>query len=165
MELLKLLSTSQIVAQMISFIILLIILRLFVWKRFLKVLDDRKGRIAAEFKNIEDVKAEVANIKKEYEEKLENIGETAKIRTQEAIAEGKQIVDEMREDAKAQAQKIVDNAKEAIKGEILKAKEELRADIVDLTIRASEKVIQDKLTEDADKRLVEDFLKGMDKVK
>ena len=54
MELLKLLDTSQIVAQVISFLILFFILRILVWKRFLKALDDRRDHIAAEFKAIED---------------------------------------------------------------------------------------------------------------
>ena len=59
MEILKLLDTSQIVAQVISFLILFVVLRLLVWKRFLKVLDDRKTRLVTEFRNIENSRAEV----------------------------------------------------------------------------------------------------------
>jgi F0F1-type ATP synthase membrane subunit b/b' len=56
MELLKLLSGSEIVAQIISFLVLLFILRIFLWDKVLKVLDNRRERIASEFKQIEDTK-------------------------------------------------------------------------------------------------------------
>lgn len=165
MELLKLLSASQLVAQVVSFLFLLFMLRLLMWKPFLKLLDDRKERIASEYKRIEDIKAEVEKMKTGYEDMLNNIEQTAKAKIQAAIAEGKQLSDEIKERAKADGQKILDNAKDAIRGEVLKAKEDLRNDIVDITIKAAERVISEKLTEKEDKRLVEDFLKGMDKVK
>ena len=40
-----------------------------------------------------------------------------------------------------------------------------RETIVDLTIEAAGKVIEERLTSAEDKRLVEDFLKRLDKVK
>jgi F0F1-type ATP synthase membrane subunit b/b' len=43
------------------------------------------------------------------------------------------------------------------------SREELKDDIVDLTIRVAENVIQEKLSEESDRRLVEDFLKGIEK--
>ncbi len=48
MELLKLLSTNEIVAQVLSFLILLFLLRKFAWKKILKILDERKEKIALE---------------------------------------------------------------------------------------------------------------------
>ena len=42
-ELLKLLSGSEIVAQIISFLLLFFLLRAFAWKRFLAVLDARRA--------------------------------------------------------------------------------------------------------------------------
>jgi len=52
MELLKLLSANEIVAQIISFLLVFTLLRIFVWKHFLKILDDRRDRIASELKVI-----------------------------------------------------------------------------------------------------------------
>ena len=65
MELLKLLSTNEIIAQIASFLLLFIILKAFAWKRVLRILDQRAERIAAEFKSIEDSKEGVAALKSE----------------------------------------------------------------------------------------------------
>lgn len=164
MELLKLLNTSQIVAQAISFLILFFVLRLLVWKRFLNLLDGRKERLAAEFKRIEDSEAEVARLKADYEERLENIEQIAKNRLEEAVSEGKRIAEEIRENANKEALQIIEKTDEAIKAELSRAREEYRDEIVDIAISAAGKVIEEKLTEAEDKKIVEDFLAKLDKI-
>ena len=165
MELLKLLSTSQIVAQIISFFILLIILRVFLWKRFLKVLDDRRTRIADTLRDIETAKLEAEKNKADYAAVVGKIDEMAKIKIQEASSEGRRLAEEIVENARVEADKMVDNAKESIRQEMVKAKGELKEEIVDLAIKVSEKLIQAELTEKQDKRLVEEFLNEIEGVK
>ncbi len=162
MELLKLLSGSEIVAQVLSFLLLLFVLRVFAWKKILSVLDQRKERIAAEFKKIEYTKAEVARIRAEYEAKLGGITAAAKLRIQEAVIDGRKIVEDSRKKAYEQAQEIITNAQASVKYELSKAKQELKREIVDLAMNAAENIIQEKLTEEEDRKLVEDFLKRMD---
>ncbi|MDP3790549.1 MAG: F0F1 ATP synthase subunit B [Candidatus Omnitrophota bacterium] len=163
MELLKLLDTSQIIAQAISFLILFFILRVIVWKRFLKVLDDRKEKISSEFKSIEDSKDEVEQLKSDYKARIDNIDEIAKVRLEEAVSEGRRIAEEIRENANAEALQIIEKTDEAIKSELSRAREEFRDDIVDIAITAAGKVIEEKLTESEDKKIVEDFLKRLDR--
>ena len=70
MEILKLLSANEIVAQILSFLLLLAILRIFAWKRLLKLLDDRRESIALEFRKIEDAQSaatRLANARAELE--------------------------------------------------------------------------------------------------
>jgi F-type H+-transporting ATPase subunit b len=164
MELLKLLDTSQIVAQIISFLVLFFVLRLLVWKRFLKVLDDRKERIASEFKAIEDSRAEAARLKEDYEDRLGNIETTAKAKLEDAVSEGKRIAEQIRENANAEALQIIEKTEEAIKAELSRAREEFRDEVVDIAISAAGKVIEEKLTENEDKKIVEDFLNRLDKI-
>jgi len=153
MELWKLLDTSQIVAQGISFLILFFILRLLVWKRFLKVLDDRKERLASEFKGIEAAKAEAARLKSDYEAHLDNIDQISRNKLEEAVSEGKRIAEEIRQNANIEALQIIEKTDEAIRSELSR---------VDIAITAAGKVIEEKLTEDEDKKIVEDFLDKVD---
>ncbi|MFA6217943.1 MAG: F0F1 ATP synthase subunit B [Candidatus Omnitrophota bacterium] len=164
MELLKLLSGSEIVAQVLSFLLLLFVLRVFAWKKILALLDQRKERIAAEFRNIEDTKLQVARIRDEYEAKLKGIEAAAKLRIQEAVVDSRKIVEDSRKKAHEEAQEIITNAQASVKYELSKAKQELKKEIVDLAIGAAENVIQERLTEAEDRKLVEDFLKRMDDV-
>ena len=164
MGLLELISANEVVAQVISFLILLFLLRIFAWKKILKLLDERKEKILGEFKKIEDTKAEVSGLKADYEVKLASINEITEKRIEEAVAEGRKITDEVRKEAQLNAQLIINDAKESIKYELSQAKEELKIKIVDLTIRAAENVIQEKLTEEGDKKLVEQFLDKIDEI-
>lgn len=165
MELLKLLSASEIFAQIISFLILFFLMRIFVWKKVLKLLDDRKERIAHEFKTIEDTKLELSKLKSDYSDKISTIENTAKIKIQEAVEEGKKITEEIRKKAHEESQDIIEDARANIKYELAKAKEELKNQIIDLTIRATEDVVEEKLTEDSDRKLIGDFLENIDDVK
>ena len=165
MELLKLLSANEIVAQVINFLLLLFLLRIFLWKRLLKLLDDRRERIASEFKKIEDNKKEIEGLKAEYEAKIGSIEEVARKRILEAVSEGKNIVEEIKKKANLDAEKIMESTKLDIKYEVARAKEELKNEIIDLTIKATEHLLQEKFTVEDDKKLIEDFLKKADKIK
>ncbi|MFA5275439.1 MAG: F0F1 ATP synthase subunit B [Candidatus Omnitrophota bacterium] len=164
MGLLELLSTNEVLAQAISFLILLFLLRVFAWKKILKLLDDRKDKITLEFKRIEEEKNQIAGIRAGYEAKLSAIDEIAAKKIEEALAEGRKITDEIRKEAQFQAQLVINDARENIKYELSRAKEELKEKIVDLTIRATENIIEEKLTEEGDKKLVEQFLDKIDDI-
>ena len=126
MELLKLLSTNEIVAQVANFLLLLFFLRVFFWKRILKLLDERKARIAAELEKIENSKKEVADLKSDYESKINSIEETAQVKIRQALEESKSMASQIARDANQEAQKIIASAKADIKYEIAKAREELK---------------------------------------
>jgi F-type H+-transporting ATPase subunit b len=165
MGLLKLLSANEIVAQVISFLILYFLLRAFAWKKILKLLDDRKERIAAELKNIEDGKTEVERLRLEYENKLNSINDAARVKIQEAVNEGERLKDEIKSNACQEAREILGKAQADIKYELIKAKEGLKDEIADLVLGATEHVLEEKITEDQDKRLVNDFISKIDQVK
>lgn len=162
MELLKLLNTNELVSQIICFLILLAIMRVFLWKKFLGILDARKETISSEFKKIEETQANISRLKTDYENKLADIGSEANKKIQEAVAQGRIVADEIRMKAELEGDKILQNARASLKDEVLKAKEDLKNEVVDLTIQIAEKVIQEKLSEESDRRLVEDFLKGIE---
>lgn len=164
MGLLDLISANEVVAQVISFLILVFLLRIFAWKKILKLLDDRKEKISGEFKKIDDTKAKVEALKSDYEARLVSIDDIASKKVEEAISEGRKITDEIRKEAQLNAQLIINDAKESIKYELSRAKEELKIKIVDLTMRATENVIQEKLTQEGDKKLVEQFLDKIDEI-
>ena len=165
MELLKLLSTNEIVVQVINFLLLLFILRLFLWKRVLKLLDDRKARISDELNKIEEAKKTVEALKSEYQTKLNSIEEIARVSVNQAKQVAREVAEQIRVKANTDADKIIESARQEIQFEVAKAKEELKDQIVDLTIRAAENLISERLTEEDDIKIVEDFINQVDKTK
>lgn len=164
MELLKLLSTNEIVAQAVSFLVLLFLLRAFAWKRLLGLLDERKEKIAGDFRRIEEAKQEAEALRLRYEAKWNEIEAEGKLKIQEVIAEGHRMADDIKKDAQVAAQEILEKAKADMRFEIVKAREALKDDVVDLVLKTTEYVIEEKLTPMDDKKIVEGFLDKLDKM-
>jgi len=162
MELLKLLSANELVAQAVSFLILLGALRIFLWKRFLKILDDRKKTIARELDGIETAKQDVAAMKADYESHLSKISEEAREKLEQAQGEARAAAEAIKKKAEEESQRFFDDAKTSIAVEVAKAREELKDQIVALSVEVAEKVIEERLTEDTDRKLAEKFLKEIE---
>jgi len=165
MEFFKLLSTNEIVAQIVNFLLLLILLRIFFWKRILKILDARKERIASELARIEETKQEIERLRLEYQKHIDSIDEESRAKIEEAKELGRMLVSQMKREAHDQAQKMVEAAKQDIRYKIAKAKEEVKEQLIDLTMKAAQNLISEKLTSEDDKKIVEDFLKEVVKTK
>ncbi|MDD5269904.1 MAG: F0F1 ATP synthase subunit B [Candidatus Omnitrophica bacterium] len=165
MELLRSLSANEIVAQVVSFLLLLTLLRIFAWKKLLKMLDDRRERIASEFRRIDEAQSAVEKLKADYDKRLAGIEAEARAKIQEAVAEGKKVSQEIREGARQEARAILDKAQENIEIEVSKAKQELKEKVVELTLGTTEKLLKEKITDEKDRRLASDFLDELEKVK
>lgn len=163
MELLKLLNTNELVAQIVCFLVLLTIMRVFLWKKFLGILDKRKETIASEFDKIDEMKEALERIEADYQSKIAGINNEASARIEEAVARGQQIAADIRAKAEADGETLLENARANLKDEVAKAKEDLKDSVVELTIQVAEKVIQEKLSEEVDHKLVENFIKEIEK--
>lgn len=157
------LSTSEIVAQIISFLLLFFLLRIFAWNKVLALLDARREKIAAEFREIEEVKAEVAKIKADYEAQLAAIDQTAARKIQEAVIAAKQVSEDIRKQAHGEAERIIRSGRESAQFELSKTKEVLKNEIVDLVIKTVKGVIGETLTGEQDERMIEEFLQKIEK--
>ena len=163
MELLKMLSANEIVAQILCFLLLFAVLRVVLWRKFLDILDARKARIAGEFAAAEAMRDTLAAAKADYESRIANIDEEAKARTLEAVELGRKLAEKIRVKAEADSDKIISSAKESVRAEIAKAKEEIKDSVVDLAISAAQEVISERLSEEGDRKIVEDYLSRIDK--
>lgn len=163
MELLKMLSANEILAQVLSFFLLLFLLKNFAWKKILKLLDERKEKISSELSQIEEAKSRIAGIKEDYESKMALIQEQAKAKIDEAIEEGREINAQMRKKAHEEAQDIITDARNQVKYEVAKVQEQLKEKIVEIALDAARNLIQEKLTGEGDRKIVEDFIKEIEK--
>lgn len=165
MEILKQLSASEIVSQIVSFLVLFFVLRAFLWGRILKALDERKAAIAAEFQRIEGAKSEIERIKAEYEQKMSAIEEMSREKVQAAVSDGVKLAQEIKEKAQSDAKAILEKARENVELELAKAREELKDKVIELTIMATERLIKEKLTPEKDRRLAADFLNELNEAR
>jgi F-type H+-transporting ATPase subunit b len=154
-----------IVTQIIGFILALWILKAFAWKPLLKMLDDRRNKIAGDIGEAEKIKADAARLLDDYHAKLREIDNEARVRIQEAVADGARIGAEIKDQARQESRLILERSREELSRDIAKARVELRDEVVGMAIRAAEKLISVRLDEAEQKRLLENFLKEVDKVR
>ena len=158
------LSLQEILTQAAAFILLVWVLKKMAWRPLLKLLDERREKIKSGFHEIEQAKKEVEVLKQDYEKARANIEEEARGKLQQAVDDGKRIAKEIQEGARTSAQNILEKAKEDIRLEVAKAKVTLRGEIADLTLRATERLIEEKVDEKKDKEIVLNFIDQLEKI-
>lgn len=156
---------GEVLVQLFAFVIVFWTLKSLFWKRILNVLETRRTRIKSEFEQIESAKIEVESLRTKYTNRLQDIEEEARQKLQQAIDEGKGVARELQEGARRESRTILEKAKEDISLEVAKAKVTLRNEIADLTLAATERLLEEKLDETKDKEIVLNFIEDLEKLK
>lgn len=151
-------SLPGLITQMINFAILLVVLRMFLYRPLLKVLDERKRRIQEGI----DAAASAASAAASSEAEARRAMEAARAEGQAAVARATEAAARLREEletrARADAEGIVARAREEIALERDQALEQLRREFADLAITAAERVIAQSLDRTAHQRLIDEVL-------
>lgn len=153
---------QQILTQIVGFLLLLWLLKKYAWIPLLGVLDERRTRIVTELEEIRKGKESLAQMKTEYDTKLSEIENQARLRIQEAVVEGQRMAKEIAEGAREEAHQILEKAKEDIQREMAKAKVQLRDEIATIAVSAAGKIVRQEMNKQKDKELV---LQYIDEVK
>jgi F-type H+-transporting ATPase subunit b len=147
-----------LITQLISFLILLIALYFLLYKKILKMLDDRAQRVKESLEQAENVKKQSMHAEDEVKKQLQSASQKG----QELIAQATKASDEIRQGAQDLAKKdaeiLIEKARLAIQSEKDEAIEELRREFADVTILAAGKVIEESLDKKGHKELIDKIL-------
>ena len=151
-------SVPTLIAQIINFIILLLVLYFFAYKPVMKMLDERSRKIKESMEEVQKVKDQAARTEEEFKKKIE----TASKEGQEMIARAMRTGEEARQraqlEAKQEAQALVEKARTEIQLERNQTIGELRQEFADLTVVAAEKVIGKSLDKEAHRQIIDKVL-------
>ena len=148
---------------MIGFLIVVFLLAKFAWRPMLSMMEERREKIASEFREIEFQKKDLEKQREEYEEKVKRIEQERREKLLEGVNEGQRIAGELKAKAQAEAKEIITKAREESAREIIKAKAQLKKDMVDITMSAAEKMLREKLTDERDRKLIGDFIEEVER--
>lgn len=155
---------QQLLTHLVGFVITVWILKKFAWGPLLNIMEERRNKIAAEFKTIEDGKAKVAEMTATYEGKLRDIEQERRAKLVEAVHDGKKISEQIKAAARDEAKRITDKAKEELERDVAKAKVQLKQDMVAITITAAEKLVRERLDDPKHRELVGSYIDSLEKV-
>lgn len=130
-----------LLAQAVNFLILLVLLNKFLYKPILKLLDERRQKIAESIQNAEKISLELQKIEESKDKKLSNaISEAQKI-IEDAKTQSQQLISQAKLDAEKTVESIIENAKADIAAERQFMQQEFRHQVSSLVITSLEKII------------------------
>ncbi len=153
-----LIDVRQVLTQIIGFLLMVWILRRYAWAPVLALLDERRERIAGEFKEAERLKGEAEEARSRFEQEMRSIDVHARQKLNEAVTEGQKVAAEIKSQAQHEAQQRLQRAEDEIEREREKAKETLKEQVVHMSIRTAEKILRQKLDDPAQRKLVGEFV-------
>jgi F-type H+-transporting ATPase subunit b len=155
------LNLGYLLVQIFNFAILFVILRAWVFKPIIGLLEQRRETIA---QGVEDARiaAEArANAEKEAEKIIGDAQKQANERIRESSSRAEEVAKEIRAEAEGEANKIREAAMEEAEQAQEQALGELRGQIAALAISAAQKVIGASLDEKRQRGLIDEFFSGI----
>ncbi len=148
-----------LVVFVVNFIVLLVMLRLFLYTPVMKVLDERAKRAREAIEMAEATKKEYDQAKDEVQKQIEKGRQEAQAIISQATQVAERLKEESRQEAAKQAQVIVDRARSELEADRDKMVGDLRREFVAISIAAAEKVIKETLDREKHRKLIEETLR------
>jgi F-type H+-transporting ATPase subunit b len=152
---------KDLVIQLITFVLVLLVLRKWVVPKLVETMDKRRETLEQSLTNAKATEEALAKA----EVRAEEILSKARAQADEALAEAKDagsgIIAKAESAAGARAELIIKEAESRLEEEREKLRTELRAELADLVADATEKIIHEKLDEKRDMSLIERAIKGL----
>jgi F-type H+-transporting ATPase subunit b len=147
---------------LLAFIVAFLVLRKYAWPAITEALDKRQHAIEESIDVAERTREEAQKILEEYRERLRE----ARAQADEIVARSRKAGEvherEALEKAKVQREELLEQTRRDIEAETRRAIQEIRNEVADLTVLATEKVTRKSLDDADQKRLVEEALKELD---
>jgi F-type H+-transporting ATPase subunit b len=147
---------------LLLFAISMYVLAKLAFPRISEALDKRQHAIEESIDHAERIRHEADDVLEEYRERLHE----ARAQAEEIIARSRKAAEvherDALEEAKATREQLLEQTRRDIDSETRRAISEIRREVADLTVLATEKVTRKTLNDDDQRRLVEDALSELD---
>lgn len=130
----------------ITFLILLLVMKKFAWKPILGAVEERENGIKNALEAADSARKEMENLKADNERILNEARAEREAMLKDARDIKNKMVSDAKEEAQAQASKMITQAQEAIAAEKRSAMAELKNHVAALSIDIAEKVVREELS-------------------
>src|SRR4051812_35860963 len=147
---------------LLAFFVTFMLLRKLAFPRISEALEKRQHMIEESIDTAQRTKAEADEILAEYRERLKE----ARTQAEEIVARARKAGEgherESLEAAKESREELLEQTRRDIEAETRRAIQEIRREVADLTVAATERVTRKTLNEEDQRRLVEEALSELD---
>jgi len=154
-------SLVGLIAYAINFVVLVVLLRLLLYKPVKDLLDKRKLRIAEGLQAAERTSKEASEQREKFESELEEARGKAQLEAAKLAEQAEQVRNDVLQSAEKEAALIKDRIMKEIAQERQQAEAALEQQTVELALAISKKVVGEALDQDSQRLLVAKFLNEM----
>jgi F-type H+-transporting ATPase subunit b len=147
---------------LLAFLAALLILRKYAFPAISNALEKRQRLIEESIESAQRTKAEAEQLLAEYRERLREARAQAEEIVLRARKAGEVHERETLEKARESREELLEQTRRDIEAETRRAIQEIRSEVADLTVAATERVTRKTLTEEDQRRLVEEALSELD---
>lgn len=148
-----------LLAQIINFLLVLWVLRRFLYKPVLQMLEKRKKDIETGIKNAEAANRLLEEMTAKEQKLLQNAQKQAQKIIEEARDQASSIIDESQQSAKENAEKIIEEAKRKIEQDIKETEQRLTTHVSKIAIDFLKKAVSEMFTEATQEEVMNKALK------
>jgi F-type H+-transporting ATPase subunit b len=152
-----------IIWTIVTFVLLLIVLRRFAWKPLMEALRSREEFIRTSLERAEYAKQEAERMLDEHRKQLARAEEESRRILNDGRALGEKLKSEIVDQANQQSRRMLDQARQEIERDKESALAQLRTEVANLAIKAAEKILGETLDEAKHRKLVDAQLKDLSK--
>jgi len=150
-----------LLSQIVNFLILFAALYFLLWKRVLKMLEERKQRIAQGLADAEQARQDRERAEAEYQQRIERAEQEREQILARAVGEGEQAREGVLAEARAEAERIIAASRVEAERDRQEMLAELRGQVASLAIAVSNKLIGEALDEQRQSGLIDEFFSGI----
>jgi F-type H+-transporting ATPase subunit b len=156
---------STIIFAIINFAILVVGLKVFLYKPVCNMLDSRREEVINNLNSAEEAKLEAQKLKDEYAAQIQNARAEAQDIINQAAKIGEQTKADIVTEAREEASRLTAKAQAEIAREKTEALNEIRNEIADLAVLAAAKVVGKTIDVADHQNMVNDFVKEVGEAK
>ena len=156
---------STVIFAIINFCILVVGLKVFLYKPVCNMLDSRKEEVANNLNSAEEAKLEAQKLKDEYAAQLQNARSEAQDIINQAAKIGEQTKADIVNEAREEAARLTAKAQDEIAREKTEALNEIRNEIAALAVLAASKVVGKTIDVADHQNMVNNFVKEVGEAK
>jgi len=153
--------TTLFWATLVAFGVFAWILAKFAWGPLLKIVDEREKTIRDQVESAEKAAADAKAALVQHQELLRGAGRERDEILARATKDSDSLRAELQTKARADADQVVARAREQMQREKEQVIAELRAQVDDIAVEAASRIVKSSLTEEAQRKLVDDYVKAL----
>ena len=149
---------------LVTFVILLVLLKKFAFKPIAQALDSRGQKIKQSLDDAEKSRADAKKLMDDYQKQISEARNEAGKVIEEARQLGERVRKEVVEKANSEASAVAQRAQEEIVRQKEKGIQELKDTVANLSVQIASKVIEKEVNEATHRQLIDNLIKDLGKV-